>query len=116
MPAEALRKVGRPPKIIDKFSRSINLKLSEMDYVNVLAKAENINITATAYARKMVLQGYVKAPFSAEELGLLRHMAGVTNNLNQFVRHLNSGEMNYKLQVADIIMTIKRLLDDSKKH
>ena len=115
MPAEALRKVGRPPKVIDKLTRSINLKLSEMDYANVLNSAEELDLSPTVYARQMVLNGYVKSPFTKEELGLMRQVAGAINNLNQYMRHLNSGEQTYKILVFSIVQTLKNMLNDWKK-
>ncbi|MFR9600708.1 MAG: plasmid mobilization relaxosome protein MobC [Rikenellaceae bacterium] len=109
-------KMGRPPKVIGKLTRSINLKLSEMDYVDLLIKAERLNLTPTAYARQLVVSGKVVSPFSGEELQLLRDLAGEANNLNQIAKHLNSGEMQYKLTACAVIIKLKKILDDSKKH
>jgi len=108
-------KVGRPPKIIGKLTRSINLKLSEMDYVIIQNNAEKVNITPTSYARQMVVCGYVKSPLTNEELSLMRKIAGAINNLNQFMKHLNSGESHYKINVFGIIMHLKSVLNDCKK-
>ncbi len=83
--------MGRPPKIIGKLTRSINLKLSEMDYVNLLTKAERLNITPTAYARQMVVNGYVRTPYTDEHLELLRKIGAVPLTEQQRIA-LDSGE------------------------
>ena len=108
--------MGRPPKVIGKLTHSINLKLSEMDYVNILTQAEKLGITPTEYARQMVVRGCVKLPFSEEQMKLFRSIAGIANNLNQYVKHLNSGEIHHKLNVQTLIIYLKHLLDDSKKY
>ncbi len=109
------KRYGRPPKIIGKLSKVITLKLSEMDYANVQTQAENMNITPTEYARQMVISGYVRSPFSAEELSLMRKIAGIANNLNQYVKHLNSGELHHKLNVQAMIIQLKTILNDRTK-
>ncbi|MFR9554227.1 MAG: MobC family plasmid mobilization relaxosome protein [Rikenellaceae bacterium] len=109
-------KVGRPPKVIGKLTRSINLKLSDMDYVNLLTKAEKLNITPTAYARQMVVNGYVRAPYTNEHLELLRKIAGEANNINQIAKHLNAGQGSYKLYALAMVEKLKKIIDDSKKY
>ncbi len=111
------RLVGRPPKEIeDKLCKSINIKLTIDDYCNIIDRAERLNITPTAYARQLVVSGKVVSPFSAEELQILRALAGEANNLNQIAKHLNSGEMQYKLTACAVIIKLKKILDDSKKY
>ncbi|MFR9527540.1 MAG: MobC family plasmid mobilization relaxosome protein [Rikenellaceae bacterium] len=109
-------KVGRPPKVIGKLTRSINLKLSEMDYVNLLTKAERLNLTPTVYARQMVVNGYVREPYTEEHLELLRKIAGEANNINQIAKHLNAGHGSYKLYALAMIEKLKKIIDDSKKY
>ncbi|MFR9651459.1 MAG: plasmid mobilization relaxosome protein MobC [Rikenellaceae bacterium] len=65
---------------------------------------------------KLVVSGKVVSPFSAEELQLLRDLAGEANNLNQIAKHLNSGEMQHKLTACAVIIKLKMILDDSKMH
>ncbi|MFR9547095.1 MAG: MobC family plasmid mobilization relaxosome protein [Rikenellaceae bacterium] len=110
------KNVGRPPKLRDKLTRSINLKLSEMDYVNILTKAEKLQLSPTAYARQMAVNGCVKAPFTAEHLDLMRKLAGEANNLNQIAKHLNEGQGSYKLYACGLIGKLKEIVDDSKKY
>ncbi|MFR9523287.1 MAG: plasmid mobilization relaxosome protein MobC [Rikenellaceae bacterium] len=114
--AEALHKVGRPPKVIGKLTHSINLKLSEMDYVNLQSKAERLKLTPTAYVRQMAMNGYVRAPYTEEELQILRDLSGEANNLNQVTKYLNGGNETFKLYACAIINRLKRILDDSKKY
>ena len=104
---------GRPPKEADKLSRSINLKLTAADYETVQKKAEKVGLTATQYAREMVLKGSVKLRFSLEDLDLMRKLSGMANNLNQIARQANkSGLANTAMEVISITTKIKKLLDD----
>lgn len=108
---------GRPRKEVeDKLCCSINLKFKVEDYCAILDKADRLAITPTAYARAMVLKGAVKAPYTADELGLMRQLAGEANNLNQIAKHLNSGATSYKLSACAIINRMKKMIDDSKKY
>ncbi len=108
--------VGRPLKFKDKLSHSINLKLSEVDFKRLQDKARKIRLTPTVYARQMVLKGCVKAPFSVEELGLIRKIAGEANNLNQIAKHLNSGFESHKIYACAVIKRLKELVDGSKEY
>ena len=108
---------GRPRKEIEeKLCYSINLKFKIDDYCAILNKSEELAITPTAYARAMVLKGEVKAPYTANELTLMRKLAGEANNLNQIAKHLNSGAKSYALSACAIINELKNMIDDSKKY
>lgn len=110
--AETLRR-GRPAKINEKLSCSINLKLTEQDFKSVKEKAEKLGIKASQYAREIVLKGSVKLRFSLEELDLMRKLTGMANNLNQIARQANkSGLTNTAMEVVSITTKIKKLLDD----
>ncbi len=107
---------GRPPKEIeDKLCKSINIKLTINDYCNILDRAEKLKMTPTAYARSMLLHGKVNAPFSDEQLLLMRQLAGEANNVNQIAKHLNSGETSYKLYALAVVDKLKKLIYDSQK-
>ena len=108
--------VGRPPKHYNKLTHSINLKLSKFDYELLQIKAQETRTTPTQFARQMVLNGSVKSPFTDEQMGLMRAIAGVANNLNQIAKHLNEGASSYKMQALVMIERIKQMMNDSKEY
>lgn len=111
------KKCGRPPKEKEeKLNRSINLKLTEGDYRTVCKRAARVSLTATQYARMMTLKGVIKNRFTAEELDLMRKVAGVANNVNQIAKHLNQGLSRYVIEACGVILELKKLIDDSQKH
>ena len=106
--------VGRPPKYYNKLTHSINLKLLEFDYQLLQLKAQETRTTPTQFARQMVLNGSVKSPFTEEQMGLMRTLAGIANNLNQIAKHLNEGLKSHKMQALVLIERIKKMMNDSK--
>ena len=109
-------KVGRPPKDYNKLTHSINLKLSKFDYELLQIKSQETRTTPTQFARQMVLNGSVKSPFTEEQMGLMRTLAGVANNLNQIAKHLNEGLKSHKMEALIMIERIKKMMNDSKKY
>ena len=108
--AEALRR-GRPSKETAKLNYSINLKLTEKDFLSVKEKAEKLGMKPTQYAREMTLKGQVKSHFSIEELDLVRKISGMANNLNQLARLANgSGYPRVASEMISIISEIKKML------
>ena len=104
---------GRPPKEADKLSRSINLKLTAVNYGIVQKKAEKVGLTATQYAREMTMNGGVKSRFTVEELDLMRKLSGEANNLNQLAKRANqAGFTHVGNEILAIIEWIKALFYD----
>ncbi len=87
-----------------------------MDYVNLQSKAERLKLTPTAYARQMAMNGYVRAPYTEEELQILRDLSGEANNINQIAKHLNAGQGTYRLHAVALIEKLKKIINDSKKY
>ncbi len=111
------KSIGRPPKEIeDKLCHSITIKLKIGDYCDLLERAERMKISLVSLVRESILRGKVKRPYNDEELHLMRQLSGIANNLNQIAKHLNSGEIAYKLYACAAIKEIKKLINDSKKH
>ena len=104
---------GRPAKETAKLTRSINLKLTEADFEALRQKAVNLGMTATQYARQMVLNGNVVDRYTKEELDMRRKLSGMANNLNQIAKQANkSGFLEAGLDIIIVVERIKKLLDD----
>lgn len=103
---------GRPPKEAgEKMNHSINLKLTESDLKTIRERATKVRLTATQYARMMTLKGVVKSRFAAEELDLMRKIAGVANNVNQIAKRLHSDYERYKMEGVGIVALLKTLIN-----
>ncbi len=106
-------KGGRPAKGENKLTVPINLKLTAQDYNSVKEKAENLGMTPTEYAREIVLNGSIKSHYTLEQLGLMRKLAGMANNLNQVAKQANkSGFGQVGVEIVQIALQIKKLVDD----
>jgi len=111
---ENTTKRGRPAKEKSKLNYSINLKLTEKDFLSVKEKAEKIGMKPTQYAREMTLKGTVKSRYTIEELEQMRKISGIANNLNQLARQANSsGYPIVALEMIKFIGEIKKMLHDS---
>ncbi|MFI3328300.1 MAG: plasmid mobilization relaxosome protein MobC [Rikenellaceae bacterium] len=64
----------------------------------------------------MVVSGRVVAPYTAEELQLMRALAGEANNLNQITKLLNKHDALYAGFAKSMIRRLQKLFYDSKKH
>lgn len=106
-------KIGRPSKLKEKLTQSINLKLTEDDFKRVKEKAEKLGMKTTQYAREMTLKAGVKSRFTLEELDLIRKLSGMANNLNQIARKANTdGFQQAGMNAYYLFSEIKKLLDD----
>jgi len=111
---ENTTKRGRPAKEKAKLNYSINLKLTEKDFLSVKEKAENLGMKATQYAREMTLKGSIKSRYTIEELDRMRKISGMANNLNQLARLANgSGYPKVAMEMIKFIDEIKKMLHDS---
>ncbi len=110
-------KCGRPKKEAEKLTKSINLKLNESDFGMIQQKAASLGMTPTQYVRQMALNGEIKSRFTQEELGLMRNLYGMGNNLNQVTKRANSDGMYRVRDLAiEALSEIKALFNDSEKH
>ena len=106
-------KRGRPAKETAKLTRSINLKLTEVNFAALRQKAASLGMTATQYARQMALTGKIVDRYTKEELDLRRKLAGMANNLNQIAKQANkSGFLEVGLDIVIVVEQLKKLLHD----
>ena len=104
---------GRPAKESAKLTHSINLKLTEADFVALHQKAANLGMTATQYARQMTLTGTIVDRYTKEQLDLRRKLAGMANNLNQIAKQANkSGFLEAGMDIIIVVEQLKKLLHD----
>ena len=79
------KKAGRPAKNVKKEIRAC-IRFTKVEYFIVQDKAEKAALTAAAYIRESAIHALVKARLTDEERQLLRHLIGMSNNLNQIAK------------------------------
>ena len=90
-------KGGRPPKSAsEKLKERLTVKMAAADY----------------YARTALSRSVVRQRLTAEQMTLLRQLAGMANNLNQLARKANSaGYVQAAAECTALIEKIDTLID-----
>ena len=89
--AEFRKKGGRPKKALgQKKTYRINIKLITEEYYSLLAKVKNSGVNLSEFVRDCLKKGYVKERLSVEQVGYIRQLSGMANNLNQLAKKANS--------------------------
>ena len=98
-------KGGRPPKSAsEKLKERLTVKMAAADYYALRGKARAAGLTWAEYARTALL--------TAEQMTLLRQLAGMANNLNQLARKANSaGYVQAATECTALIEKIDTLID-----
>lgn len=81
--------------------RQMNIRLTDIEYENVKAKAEYCNLTISDYMRKQIMDGIVikYESFDIKALGNELNKIGV--NINQIAKHVNEKGGEYDRQDMD---------------
>ena len=83
---------GRPPKSAsEKLKERLTVKMAAADYYALRGKARAAGLTWAEYARTALSRSVVRQRLTAEQMTLLRQLAGMANNLNQLARKANAG-------------------------
>jgi hypothetical protein len=81
------RKGGRPKKSsVSRKGKTIGVCFSEPELYAVRHRAAKASLPLSVYCHDAILNGTIKEPLKKEELGILRSLSNMGNNLNQLVR------------------------------
>lgn len=84
-------KGGRPPKSdVERLKERLVVKMASADYYALRGKARAAGLTWAEYARTALTRSVVRQRLTAEQMTLLRQIAGMANNLNQLARKANA--------------------------
>lgn len=87
---EFRKKGGRPKKTFgQKKTYRINIKLITEDYYSLLDKVKKSGVNLSDFVRDCLKKGYVRERLSVEQVGYIRQLSGIANNLNQLARRAN---------------------------
>lgn len=79
------RQPGRPQKTIKK-NTVIAVRLSSTEYVLIKNRASQAGLKISSWLRSAAKNARVSARLSPEEMGYLRTLSGIGNNLNQLTK------------------------------
>ena len=104
-------KGGRPPKSAsEKLKERLTVKMAAADYYALRGKARAAGLTWAEYARTALSRSVQR--LTAEQMTLLRQLAGMANNLNQLARKANSaGYVQAAAECTALIEKIDTLID-----
>ena len=106
-------KGGRPPKSAsEELKERLTVKMAAADYYALRGKARAAGLTWAEYARTALSRSVVRQRLTAEQMTLLRQLAGMANNLNQLARKANSaGYVQAAAECTALIEKIDTLID-----
>ncbi|WP_158447824.1 plasmid mobilization protein [Aquimarina longa] len=85
-----MKKTAKKPKI--KFdSRLPDTRCTSAELATIKAKAAQAGLTPSAYMRRMGVHGKIAIKESKTDTQLIRHIAAIGNNLNQYQKRVNLG-------------------------
>jgi len=79
---------GGRPKLDSTIKKSelISVRVTELEFATIQAKAEIASKSVSDFIREMALKGEVKAGISAKQMDEIRKINGVGNNVNQLAK------------------------------
>jgi hypothetical protein len=114
------KKGGRPRlSPAEKLKYRIAVNLCTQDYYALKANASQAGMTCTEVARLAITGCKIQQRLTPEQMGCIRKIAGMGNNLNQIAKRINiEGYTNNRteyLYLADKIDNALILLEDGSK-
>jgi Bacterial mobilisation protein (MobC) len=106
---------GGRPKHKNPLEKIAPSRFSTLEYESIKAKAGIVKMSISKYIRSMTLQGSVRNLYSEEEQNAKRQLIGMSNNLNQLLKSVNTyGLENLELQVRMQLNEIDKILEKYK--
>jgi hypothetical protein len=84
---------GRPSSET-KRAKQMTVCLTELEKGVIEVRAKKNGQTLSDYGRQMILNGAVTARLTPEQIGILKDVAGLKNNLNQIAVQANKNGIN----------------------
>ena len=82
---------GRPPKApAEKQGYKITIKMDTEEYYTLKAKARDAGINRSEFIRLCIRSSVVKQHLTSEQMGFIRQLSGMANNVNQVAHRANA--------------------------
>lgn len=82
---ERKKKAGRPVKAVKKEVRAC-VRFTRPEYFIIKEKAARAGMTTSFYMRQVAIRAQVNTRLTDEERQFVRHLIGMSNNLNQIAK------------------------------
>lgn len=79
------KKPGRPKKAVTR-QRTTGIRFTKAEHYVIKHKAQLVGLKLTAYIRQMAVEGQVITRLNEEETSFIRHLIGISNNINQVAK------------------------------
>lgn len=101
----------RPRKMeSEKLKYRVVTRFKTGDYFELKAKARTANMRLSSYLKLCATQSVITPRLSPEEMGYIRNICNMGNNLNQIAKRANEAGYSY---VAQVHRNIQRGLNDA---
>lgn len=105
-------KGGRPRKPENELrEHPVKVYFDTANYRRLLNRSRRTGQSLSTIVYELTVNGYVREPFTREEVSLLRSLSGMANNLNQLARMANTyGFRQTAAEVSSLTGKIDNLL------
>lgn len=111
-PKEKNSKGGRPKKSENELRLyPVTVYFDEANHRKLMNRSRRTGQPLSTIVYDLTVNGYVREPFTREEVSLLRSLSGMANNLNQLARMANTyGFHQMAIEVANVARKVDDLL------
>jgi len=109
---------GRPTKEpAEKKGYKVTIKMATEEYYSLKAKAQSAGVNRSEFIRLCIRSSVVKQHLTSEQMGYIRQLSGMANNVNQIAHKANAagyGEVHKHCLVLNerLDNVIKKIEDD----
>jgi len=109
---EKNRKGGRPKKPEEELRiYPVKVYFDEANHRKLMNRSRRTGQPLSTIVYELAINGYIREPFTKEEISLLRQLSGMSNNLNQLARQANThGFQSVGVEVSSVVSKIDNLL------
>lgn len=103
-------KGGRPKKPKNELRLyPVKVYFDEANHRKLMNRSRRTGQPLSTIVYELAINGYVREPFTKEEVSMLRSISGMANNLNQLARQANTCDFQ---QMAIEVVNVVRKVDD----
>ncbi len=111
-PKKQNSKGGRPKKPANELRLyPVKVYFDETNHRKLMNRSRRTGQPLSTIVYELAVNGYVREPFTKEEVSMLRSLSGMANNLNQLARQANTyGFQQMAIDVRNVAKKVDDLL------